>query len=291
MNFQRAAGSVEQANPTGPSALGATAGDAPALAQMLSRVRWVLVRPTHPGNVGSSSRALKATGYSQLWLADLAEPEARALRTDPQAQALAAGADDLLGACQSQPLDAILGPTVIQLALTARPREFEPPRRSLEEALDELVAHLATHPTSEVAVVLGPERSGLSNDDLMRCNRVCGLDVNPAFGSLNLAQAAQLVAYLLRQAARRQLRLPTPSFKTDGQGRPTAMPAQAASVETLHQAITVTAIQTGYLDPDSPGRFDDRLRGLWSRAGLHQDELQMLHGLIAAIRKRLEPPN
>jgi tRNA/rRNA methyltransferase len=125
----------------------------------------------------------------------------------------------------------------------------------------------------------------------MRCNRVCGLDVNPAFGSLNLAQAAQLVAYLLRQAARRQLRLPTPSFKTDGQGRPTAMPAQAASVETLHQAITVTAIQTGYLDPDSPGRFDDRLRGLWSRAGLHQDELQMLHGLIAAIRKRLEPPN
>jgi tRNA/rRNA methyltransferase len=149
------------------------------------------------------------------------------------------------------------------------------------------VAHLASHPTLEVAVVLGPERSGLSNDDLMRCNRVCGLDVNPAFGSLNLAQAAQLVAYQLRQAARRQLLLPTPHFKTDGQGRPTAIPASAAGIEALHQAFTAAAVQTGYLDPENPGRFDERLRGLWSRARMHQDELQMLHGLISAIRQRL----
>jgi tRNA C32,U32 (ribose-2'-O)-methylase TrmJ len=111
--------------------------------------------------------------------------------------------------------------------------------------------------------------------------------VNPAFSSLNLAQATQLVAYLLRQTSRRKLMLPTPHFKTDGQGRPTAIPASAAGIEALHQAFTAAAVRTGYLDPASPGRFDERLRGLWSRAGMHQDELQMLHGLISAIRQRL----
>jgi tRNA/rRNA methyltransferase len=261
--------------------------DPPALSQLLARVRWVLVRPSHPGNLGSGARALKATGYNQIWLADLTAPEADLMRADPQAVALAAGADDLLQGCHAERLTEALGPTVIQLALTARPREFEPPRRTLEEALEELTDCLASQPDAQVAVVMGPERSGLSNDDLMHCNRVCGLDVNPAFSSLNLAQATQLVAYLLRQTARSRLRLPTPVFKTDGQGRPRAVPASAAGIEALHRAFTAAAIEAGYLDPASPGRFDERLRGLWGRAGMHQDELQMLHGLISAIRQRL----
>lgn len=288
MNFQRAAGSVEEANGISPERPATPAQqDPPALSQLLARVRWVLVRPSHPGNLGSGARALKATGYSQLWLADLPAQEADALRTDPQAVALAAGADDLLQRCRADNLSEALGPTVIQLALTARPREFEPPRRTIEAALTELVDCLGADPAAEVAVVMGPERSGLSNEDLMRCNRVCGLDVNPGFSSLNLAQATQLVAYLLRQTARSWQHLPTPVFKTDGQGRPRAVPASAAGIEALHQAFTAAAIEAGYLDPASPGRFDDRLRGLWSRAGMHQDELQMLHGLISAIRQRL----
>lgn len=288
MNFQRAAGSVEEANGISPATPAAPAlQDPPALSQLLARVRWVLVRPSHPGNLGSGARALKATGYNQIWLADLSAPEADLMRADPQAVALAAGADDLLQGCHAERLTEALGPTVIQLALTARPREFEPPRRILEEALEELTDCLASQPDAQVAVVMGPERSGLSNDDLMHCNRVCGLDVNPAFSSLNLAQATQLVAYLLRQTARSRLRLPTPVFKTDGQGRPRAVPASAAGIEALHRAFTAAAIEAGYLDPASPGRFDERLRGLWGRAGMHQDELQMLHGLISAIRQRL----
>jgi tRNA/rRNA methyltransferase len=288
VNFQRAAGSVEEPGPpSGADSAAPSPQDPAALKALLGRVRWVLVRPSHPGNLGSGARALKATGYQQIWLADLSSQQAAAMAADPQAVALAAGADDLLQGCRAESLSEALGPTVIQLALTARPREFEPPRRTIEDALSELVNCLGADPAAEVAIVMGPERSGLSNDDLMHCNRVCGLDVNPAFSSLNLAQATQLVAYLLRQTARRQLLLPTPLFKTDGQGRPRAIPASAAGIEALHQAFTAAAVQTGYLDPENPGRFDERLRGLWSRAGMHQDELQMLHGLISAIRQRL----
>lgn len=288
MNFQRAAGSVEEAGPpSGADSAAPLPQDPPALKAALGRVRWVLVRPSHPGNLGSGARALKATGYHQIWLADLSPQQAEAMGADPQAVALAAGADDLLRGCRAESLTQALGPTVIQLALTARPREFEPPRRRLEEALEEITDCLCSQPEAEVAIVMGPERSGLSNDDLMHCNRVCGLDVNPAFSSLNLAQATQLIAYLLRQTARTQLDLPTPLFKTDGQGRARAIPASAEGIEALHQAFTAAALQTGYLDPKNPGRFDERLRGLWSRAGMHQDELQMLHGLISAIRQRL----
>ena len=288
VNFQRATGSVEEAGPpSGADSAASLPQDPSALTALLGRVRWVLVRPSHPGNLGSGARALKATGYHQIWLADLSSEQAAVLRADPQAVALAAGADDLLQSCRADSLSEALGPTVIQLALTARPREFEPPRRTLEEALEELTDCLMRHADADVAIVMGPERSGLSNDDLMHCNRVCGLEVNPAFSSLNLAQATQLVAYLLRQTARRKLLLPTPYFKTDGQGRPTAIPASAAGIEALHQAFTAAAVQAGYLDPQNPGRFDERLRGLWSRAGMHQDELQMLHGLISAIRQRL----
>jgi tRNA/rRNA methyltransferase len=212
--------------------------------------------------------------------------EAKELCSDPQAVARASGADDLLQACQADSLSAILGPTVLQVALTARPREFEPPRRTLDEALEELCNALADDPEGEVAIVFGPERSGLANEDLLRCNRVCGLEVNPSFSSLNLSQAAQIVAYLLRQAVVRRLDLPSRLPKTNGQGRPTAVAANAAGIEALHTAFTDLAIQTGYLDPKQPGRFDERLRALWARAGLQRDELQMLHGLLAAIKKQ-----
>ncbi|MGA0882830.1 MAG: RNA methyltransferase [Burkholderiaceae bacterium] len=249
----------------------------------LNRVRVVLVEPTHPGNVGACARAMLAMGLNRLYIADID----RGLTADPQAIAMASGADRVLEQTTFCSLEAALDATTLSLALTARPREFEPPRRTLSEATTEFAQWLAQEPLAEVALVFGPERSGLSNEHLLLCNRVCGLDVNPAFSSLNLSQAVQLVSYSMRMGLRAldlaEAVIPT----TGGAGRPTATPAKAAAVDGLHHHLLRVAEACEALDPENPGRMHDRLRRLWARSGLLEDEVQMLRGILTEMERQL----
>lgn len=280
----------------------------------MARVRFVLVAPSHAGNIGSVARALAVAGAAPHSLVLASTPECsaqelEALRQDPQAVALAAGAEAWRLGAQILPLREAIGPAQMSLAFTARPREFEPPRLSLEDGLHQLAmvvtppesidvkkateateatqATQATQTTEArlVAVVFGTERSGLTNDELMLCSHVCGLDVNPGFSSLNLAQAVSLVAFSLRQECRRQLAVPAPSPATGGQGRPTSRPVPAAAVHGLHDHLMHLAQASGYLNPDNPGRMSERLLRLLHRAQPLEDEVQMLRGLCTALEK------
>ncbi len=213
---------------------------------------------------------------------------------DPQAIAMASGADDLLQkAHHAQSLDQALQPCLLSLAFTARPREFEPPRRSLQQGLKEALDLLRLYPEAPVAMVFGAERAGLTNDELMSCSRVCGLSVNPGFGSLNLSQAVQVVAYFLRHLVMQQGLDEQAKGQGEGQGQgpsvsgsPPAL-APAASVQALYSTLQQLALASGYLDPKEPGRFRDRLQRLASRTQLLEDEAQLLHGLSREILKRL----
>ena len=286
MNFQRATPSVEQGQ------------DPPSLQAVLARVHWVLVSPSHPGNVGATARALKVTGFHQLWQVDSNQALAAQRLLDPQAIAMASGADDLLQkAHHAQSLDQALQPCLLSLAFTARPREFEPPRRSLQQGLKEALDLLRLYPEAPVAMVFGAERAGLTNDELMSCSRVCGLAVNPAFGSLNLSQAVQVVAYFLRHLVMQEGFDEQAKGQGEGQaqgkglgpsvsGSPPAL-APAASVQALYRTMHQLALASGYLDPGEPGRFRDRLQRLASRTQLLEDEAQLLHGLSREILKRL----
>ena len=284
MNFQRATPSVEQGQ------------DPPGLQAVLARVHWVLVSPSHPGNVGATARALKVTGFHQLWQVDSNQALAAQRLLDPQAIAMASGADDLLQkAHHAQSLDQALQPCLLSLAFTARPREFEPPRRSLQQGLKEALDLLRLYPEASVAMVFGAERAGLTNDELMSCSRVCGLAVNPAFCSLNLSQAVQVVAYFLRhlvmqegfdEQAKGQGQEQGKGLGPSVSGSPPAL-APAASVQALYRTLHQLALASGYLDPKEPGRFRDRLQRLASRTQLLEDEAQLLHGLSREILKRL----
>ena len=280
MNFQRATPSVEQGQ------------DPPGLQAVLARVHWVLVNPSHPGNVGATARALKVTGFHQLWQVDSNQALAAQRLLDPQAIAMASGADDLLQkAHHAQSLDQALQPCLLSLAFTARPREFEPPRRSLQQGLKEALDLLRLYPEAPVAMVFGAERAGLTNDELMSCSRVCGLSVNPGFGSLNLSQAVQVVAYFLRHLVMQEGLDEQAKGQGQGQGpsvsgSPPAL-APAASVQALYRTLQQLALASGYLDPKEPGRFRDRLQRLASRTQLLEDEAQLLHGLSREILKRL----
>ena len=256
-----------------------------AFHEILSRVRFVLVEPSHPGNVGASARAMQAMGFEQLWLASPEDPKI-ASRSD--AVALSSGAARVLDGSRVCTLEEALGPATWSCAMSARTREFEPPRLSLEDACDALVSHLHNQLSipgaeqAQAAFVFGPERSGLSNDQLLQCRHVCSLDVDEKFSSLNLSQAVQVVAYALRQAARAF----SPAVIAAGNNRETARPADHAMVDGLHAHLMEVALKVGYLDPSNPGRFNERLRRLLARKEMWEDEVQMLRGLCSEIQRR-----
>jgi tRNA/rRNA methyltransferase len=234
----------------------------------LDRLRIVLSRTSHPGNIGAAARALKTMGLAQLFLV---QP-----RHFPHedATALAAGAADILEqarVCAS--LEEALADTVFVAGFSARRRDLSHRALELREAAPELLDHAARGP---VALVFGNETSGLSNDELGRCQVLVAIPANPAYGSLNLAAAVQLAAYEVSLAAGAH-RVPLP--------RERAL-ATAASVEALFAEIEAAAVSSGFLDPEEPGRMMERLRRLFARAGLEREEVNLLLGLFAALRSR-----
>lgn len=255
---------------------------------LLGRIRMVLVSPTHPGNVGASARAMQAMGLSQMWIADAEDPK---IHQRADAVALSSGALAVLQTARPCSLKEALSDTVWSCALSARFREFEPPRLSIEDACTSIVSVLGASDTHQGAFVFGPERSGLANDDLLMCRHVCSFDVEEKFSSLNLSQAIQVVSFAVRAQARqwagREFAQGLERIERErGNNRETARPASHEAVDQLHEHLVRVAQQVGYLDPLAPGRFDERLRRLLARKDMWEDEVQMLRGLCTAIERR-----
>ena len=242
---------------SGPGTSGAEAA--------LARVRVVLSHTTHPGNIGAAARALKTMGFARLAVVNPRR------FPDPQATAMAVGADDVLDAalvCAS--LDEALAGATLAIALTARRRDLSPLALDLRAA----GALAATEAASggEVAFVLGTEMSGLSNEEVLRCQRVAHIAANPAFSSLNLAAAVQLVAYETRVALLGGA-VPEPERTP---------PATHAEIEGLFAHLEASVVQSGFLDPDNRRRLMERLRRLFGRARLESQEVNILRGMLAA---------
>jgi tRNA/rRNA methyltransferase len=244
-----------------------SAASLPESHQALERVRIVLSHTSHPGNIGAAARAMKTMGFSRLFLIN---PKAF---PDAQADALACGADDVLAQARicSSLAEALKG-TVLAVALTARRRELATTPLWARSAATELASIL---PQGEVALVFGNETAGLSNDELAQCARWAMIPANPAYTSLNLAAAVQVLCYELRL---RLLDAPPPPSVT-GAGTP----ATHDEIDGLLGQIENSALHSGFLDPQQPGRLMLRLRRLFSRAGLEKEEVNILRGLLASF--------
>lgn len=239
---------------------------------VLARVRIVLVETSHPGNVGSVARAMKVMGLSRLALVSPRFPDVLA---SDEARALASGAVDVL---ERATVHASLGDALVGVreatALSAREREYAPPLRPLREAAAQAIALASEASDVEVAFVFGSERFGLSNEDVLRCQACCRIDTSPDYGSLNLAQAVQLVAYECRMA--------TATDTTDGSD---ALPATHDEQEALIAHFEQGLVAIGFLDPGTPKKLMPRLRRLFARARLEHDEVQWLRGIAKAMTK------
>jgi tRNA/rRNA methyltransferase len=236
-------------------------------------VRFVLVEPSHPGNVGAAARALKTMGFARLVLV---APRVPNVRTDPDALAMASGADDVLAAAHVVPTlaDALNG-VHWSVALTARAREWGPPALA-PRAVAARARALAE--TGDVALVFGNERTGLSNADVQRCSALVHIPANPAYSSLNLAQAVQVLAYELRIAL----------LAADG-GAGVVVADRGASlasndeIERMFMHLENALIALDFLDPANPKKLMSRLRRLFARTGLEREEVNIVRGVAKHI--------
>src|SRR5918992_331207 len=153
----------------------------------MQRIRIVLCRPSHPGNIGAAARAMKAMGLSDL---RLVAPEKYPA---PEAQWMATNAVDVLGNAKlHSTLEEAIKDCVAAFALSARGREWSP--QVLDVRTGAARAHEIDGP---LAFVFGNETAGLTNEEMFACQFLVHIPANPQFSSLNLAQAVQVVAYEL----------------------------------------------------------------------------------------------
>jgi tRNA/rRNA methyltransferase len=231
--------------------------------------RFILLNTSHPGNVGAAARAMRVMGFSELVLV---APRYADVLTHPDAIAMASGATEVLDrarvvACLAEALDGV----TYACATAMTPRDFGPPTFAPRE----LFTTLAREPHT-VAFVFGSERFGMSNDDVYRCHACLSIPTDPAYGSLNLAQAVQLIAYDWRQAQG---------------GFPVVARAPANELAdgiAVQGALThwQTVLQEiGFLDPAAPKKLMPRLNQLLNRARLTREEVHILRGIARAVQR------
>jgi len=240
------------------------------------RIRYVLVAPTHPGNIGAAARAIKTMGFGRLVVV---RPRHADFRVHAEAVALATGAADVLassGSCETL-ADALAGVRTA-IAMTGYDRQFGPPLADLR-ACAQAAAARAREAGEEVAFVFGTERSGLENEDVERCQMSCAIPANPAFASLNLAQAVQVAAYECQLALRGTTLVHEEQRRFGPEEAAAPLEALEKFYAHLEQALTVI----GALDPAEPKRLMQRLRRLFNRARPTQTEIDLLRGVTAAI--------
>lgn len=246
-------------------------------AASLDRVRVVLCRTSHPGNIGAAARAMKTMGLSRLCLV------APLCAVDEVAVARAAGADDVLvGATVVSSLPEALAGCVFAIALSARLRDLGPQATVAREAAAPLLARTAD---GDVALVFGNETSGLTNEELQCCQQAVTIPSNADYSSLNLAAAVQVMAYELRMAAWAD-RPPLPATLATPFA---SVPATIDEIEHFYVHLERALVHTGFHDPARPRRLMPKLRRLFGRAGLEKDEINILRGILDSIERPTGP--
>lgn len=237
---------------------------------MLHNIRVVLVETSHTGNIGSTARAMKTMGLSNLYLVNpLTKP-------DSQAIALSAGASDIIGnATLVDSLDEALSGCGLVVGTSARSRTLPWPMLDPRECGVKCIQEVEHAP---VALLFGRERVGLTNEELQKCHFHVVIPANPEYSSLNLAMAVQILAYEVRTAFLEHQRVATPAAVHTESPYPLA-----EEVERFYQHLEQVLNHTGFIRQAHPGQVMSKLRRLFTRARPEAQELHILRGILTSI--------
>ena len=247
----------------------------------LSNIRIVLIQTSHPGNIGAAARAMKTMGLSDLCLVN------PVTYPDPQADAMASGADDVLNSAK---VVSTLSEAVAdcQHIVGTSARSQRTLRWSLLEPRECGQYAAKNSPNNKVAIVFGRERTGLTNEELELCHQLVHIPSNPDYSSLNVAAAVQILSYECRVAE-------LDRQKADGADT-TQVPlgnesldeeiVSAEAMDGFYEQLEALMIETDFLDPKNPRYLMRRMRRLYGRIQVTKSELNLLRGSLSAFQGR-----
>jgi TrmH family RNA methyltransferase len=230
------------------------------------RIRFVLVRPQHGGNVGSTARALKNLGYARLVIV---RPECDPL--GDEARMMAVDAADVLGAAAVvDDLDRALEGARTVVGTSCRTGRGRKPHYALDRVSSDLAGLAAA---GDLAILFGREDRGLTDAELDRCTHLVYLPSSEVYPSFNVAQAALLVAWELRRAAAAR--------PVDAEAP--VRPAPHAEREAMYRHVQRALIAVGFLADDTAVSMMRRIRRMLGRAGLTSGEVKIVRGIARKI--------
>jgi tRNA/rRNA methyltransferase len=233
--------------------------------------RFILINTSHAGNVGAAARAMKVMGFDDLVLV---APRWSNVLNREETRQRASGANDVLAKARIvDTLDEALDGVSYLCATAMIPRDFGPPTHAPRE-------HFAAVAPSrpDIAFLFGSERFGMTNEDVYRCHAAISIPTNPAFGSLNLASAIQVIAYEWRMALG-GFGAPDRGAADVGATEHADAKAVAGMLEHWESAL----VDIGFLDPAAPKKLMPRLNQMFNRAQLTPEEIHILRGVAKAM--------
>ena len=235
-------------------------------ASILDNISIVLCNTTHNGNIGSAARAMKTMGLHKLVLV------APAVRPDDHSLALASNARDVLNnAWITDTLEQALHDTSLAYAMTSRKREFNSHLATPRESTPEIFA--AINNNEKVSIVFGCERSGLTIEQLERCNRMITIPGNPEYFSLNLAQAVQIMAYEIYS-----------SYSGSVNHLKTAVKKSSfADNQGILNHLDQILLSLNYYATKNPELTKRRLQNIIHKANLDREEVDLIRGILRRI--------
>ncbi len=234
----------------------------------LNKIKIILCRPSHPGNIGSVARAMKNMGLNNLVLV-----QPKTFPSD-QAEALAAGANDVLKKAKVfDSLDAALSGVIYVTGASCRKRDLSPKTLICKDAVAEIIGEI--HKNGEVALVFGNERNGLTAEEALKCNVLSDIPSSKDYPSLNISHAVQIFCYeLFCQASR---------IESIG-GSPNAEYSRYEELGFFLETFRQCMENTGFLKPKHKGKVVERLERLFRRARLEKEEMDILLGFFKTLQ-------
>ncbi len=245
----------------------------------LDAIKIVMINTSHPGNIGAAARAMRVMGLYNLTLVSPKKFPSQ------EAIALASGALDVLENAEvTETLTEALKDCHYVFGTSARSRHLHKEEKSIEAGVSQIQKIITTNPMVKIAILFGTERTGLTNEEVDLCHSLFYIPTENNYNSLNIAAAIQIVAYELRRQNIKDDRLNRVK-KRHYEGE---LPATEAAFEGLIQHIEQLLIKTQFLDPQNPKQLIRKIRHLYKKAELTQEEINILRGVLTASQKAID---